>query len=242
MRQRATRPWCGPARRPLPGSGRSRGCDRRHSPPVSLAGRLSAWRPGNCDAPCWETRAARELERTYRSLVRRSRLPGARIPYYRKDYPAFIEKLEALARSAQPGELPPALGPVLEEHRTQAGLHQKVAGFIAEDLPRLEALPGRRRALRRSGAEALTHVLDREPHAAWSGEAEALTAAAQELLDGPQYKPHLRAASGATRRIRRALDPVSRQLADDRETQAVLRDWRALAARARQWRPAGVRG
>ena len=181
--------------------------------------------------------AARELERTYRSLVRRSRLPGARIPYYRKDYPAFIERLEALARSARPGELPPALGPVLEEHRTQAWLHRTVAGFITGDLPRLETLPGLRRALRGTGAKALNHVLDREPHVAWSGEAEALTAAAQELLDGPQYAPHLRAARGATRRIRRALDPVRRQLADDREAQAVLRDWRTLAARARQWRP-----
>ena len=181
--------------------------------------------------------AARELEQAYRSRYRRSRIPGARIPYYRKGYRDFGKKLEEFARSAPPGALPPALGPVLDEHRRQAGLNQKVTGFLADGLPHLEALPDRRRDLGRASVETGTPVFDLDAHTTWLDEAEALTATAQGLLDDPEYEPHLRAAGGSKRHIRKALDPVRPQLAADRKAKAVLRDWRALVSRARQWRP-----
>ena len=179
----------------------------------------------------------KRVERNRQSRYGRSLLPWRGIPYYREGYPGFIQELEYLDRTVRPGELPPAFSAVLREHRTQAELDRKVSGFIAKELPLLEALPNRRHALRHASAKTRATVLDLADHATWSDEAEALTAAAEELLDAPPYRPHLRAARGATRRIRKALDPVRQQLADDRNAKTVLRDWRALVSRARQQHP-----
>ena len=181
--------------------------------------------------------AIRELERTRRSLFARALLPGRRIPYYRKGYSDFIEELQKLGPTAPPGELPPVFSDILEENKTQATLHGTVSKFIENDLPRLTALPERCRALRHEWANTRTSLFDSDAHAIWLRDAQALSTAAQKLLDSPECKPHLQTVRGSARRIRKTLGPVRQPLVRDHETMAVLRDWRALKAQARQWSP-----
>ena len=181
--------------------------------------------------------AIQRLERTRKARYGQARLPWRPIPYHRKGYRAYIDELQHFHLTGAPGEVPPAFAAVVDEHRIQAALNQTVTEFLADGLPRLEALSDRRDVIRRHAAARGATVLDLGDHFTWSDDAAALVTTAQELLDGPEYKPHLRAARVRAERIRKALAPVQRQLDVDREAEGVLRDWRDLVSGARQWRP-----
>ena len=160
---------------------------------------------------------------------------------YDKEYLGFIEELRELDTREEtlPGELPAKLIAVLEEHDRQAELQREVVDFVERELPVLKGLPARRRELPRGPSEAHPTVFDHPTHQAWVEDARTRREAAQRLLDGQAYAPHLRAIRAARRRIRKAHGAVGKLLEADLETTAVLHDWRDLAARARQWRPHG---
>ena len=180
----------------------------------------------------------REVERTRQRRYRPSRIPWRRIPFYRENYDTFIRKLQDLERDASPGETPPDWHKVLREHRTQDRLRRDVILFTTERLPQLEALPGRRHALVAAAGSIGKDFLDSADHADWTTGAERLTADAQQLLDNAgQYGPHLQEAGVRPAAIQKALDPVRQTLTVDRETRAVLADWRAHVDRANRWHP-----